>query len=286
MPKEIRAQSAMEYLMTYGWAILIIAVVLGALFELGVFSGTFFMPHVPPGSCHIFRPYGPGTVGSINLEGECQGALPQYVAEFNGRTSSVIAHSDLPNVPAGVTIAEWIYPSNTPSAEELPFTDEWGQQIAWNVNGIFSGTTNAANWISSAEYAPSTWYFVVITGTSGGDILYVNGKEVASGSGSPGSDSNSIYIGSTGEANGGGGCCNYAFQGYIANVQVYNNSLSANDVYALYSEGIGGAPIGLGNLVGWWPLNGNANDYSGNNNYGTASNVIYTTNWESGYTQP
>ena len=35
-----RAQSAMEYLMTYGWAILIIAVVLGALFSLGVFSGS------------------------------------------------------------------------------------------------------------------------------------------------------------------------------------------------------------------------------------------------------
>jgi hypothetical protein len=34
----MRAQSAMEYLMTYGWAILIIAVVLGALFSLGVFS--------------------------------------------------------------------------------------------------------------------------------------------------------------------------------------------------------------------------------------------------------
>jgi len=33
-----KAQSAMEYLMTYGWAILIIAVVLGALFQLGVFS--------------------------------------------------------------------------------------------------------------------------------------------------------------------------------------------------------------------------------------------------------
>jgi hypothetical protein len=32
------AQSAMEYLMTYGWAILIIAVVLGALFQLGIFG--------------------------------------------------------------------------------------------------------------------------------------------------------------------------------------------------------------------------------------------------------
>lgn len=35
-----RAQSAMEYLMTYGWAILVIAVVLGALFLLGVFNGS------------------------------------------------------------------------------------------------------------------------------------------------------------------------------------------------------------------------------------------------------
>ncbi len=35
-----RLQSAMEYLMTYGWSILIIAVVLGALFGLGVFNGT------------------------------------------------------------------------------------------------------------------------------------------------------------------------------------------------------------------------------------------------------
>ncbi len=35
----LKAQSAMEYLMTYGWAILIISVVLGALFSIGVFSG-------------------------------------------------------------------------------------------------------------------------------------------------------------------------------------------------------------------------------------------------------
>ncbi len=35
---QLKAQSAMEYLMTYGWAILIIAVVLASLFSLGVFN--------------------------------------------------------------------------------------------------------------------------------------------------------------------------------------------------------------------------------------------------------
>ncbi len=39
-----RLQSAMEYLMTYGWAILIIALVLGILWYLGVFS-----PQIPSG---------------------------------------------------------------------------------------------------------------------------------------------------------------------------------------------------------------------------------------------
>jgi len=33
-----KAQTAMEYLMTYGWAILIIIVVVAALYSLGVFS--------------------------------------------------------------------------------------------------------------------------------------------------------------------------------------------------------------------------------------------------------
>ena len=42
--KPRKAQSAMEYLMTYGWAILIIAVVLGALFELGVFGSASSLP--------------------------------------------------------------------------------------------------------------------------------------------------------------------------------------------------------------------------------------------------
>ena len=42
--RKSRAQSAMEYLMTYGWAILIIAVVLGALFSLHVFSSASLLP--------------------------------------------------------------------------------------------------------------------------------------------------------------------------------------------------------------------------------------------------
>ena len=38
LKRKVKAQSAMEYLMTYGWAILIISVVLAALWSIGVFS--------------------------------------------------------------------------------------------------------------------------------------------------------------------------------------------------------------------------------------------------------
>ena len=77
------------------------------------------------------------------------------------------------------------------------------------------------------------------------------------------------------------------FNGSIANVQIYNTSLSSNELAALYQEGIGGAPINIQNLVGWWPLNGNAQDYSGNNNNGQISGgVSFNSSWQSGYTPP
>ena len=81
-------------------------------------------------------------------------------------------------------------------------------------------------------------------------------------------------------------CDGSVFVGDISNVQIYNASLDQNSITALYQEGIGGAPIDLQNLVGWWPLNGNANDYSGNGNNGVPTNVVYTSSWISSYNPP
>jgi len=63
--------------------------------------------------------------------------------------------------------------------------------------------------------------------------------------------------------------CGGAFNGLIANVQIYNTALTPQEIQYLYQEGLGGAPVRLQNLVAWWPLNGDAKDYSGNNNHGT-----------------
>ena len=49
----LKSQSAMEYLLTYGWAILIIVAVLVSMFSLGVFNAT--EPTAQPGACHVYK---------------------------------------------------------------------------------------------------------------------------------------------------------------------------------------------------------------------------------------
>ncbi|MGC9149803.1 MAG: hypothetical protein ACP5FX_01685, partial [Candidatus Micrarchaeia archaeon] len=87
--QKIKSQAAMEYLMTYGWAILIISLTLGVLYSLGVLNPKNFLPRVPPGSCFVFRPNGPGTTDMLSLQGTC-GYLPMYVASFDGVSGYVI----------------------------------------------------------------------------------------------------------------------------------------------------------------------------------------------------
>ena len=91
----MKSQSAMEYLMTYGWAILIIAVVVGALFQLGVFNSNNFAPKAQAGGCQVIRPEGAGSTQDISTMGVCTGEIPEFVAKFSGigsgSTNSVVA---------------------------------------------------------------------------------------------------------------------------------------------------------------------------------------------------
>ncbi len=286
----------MEYLMTYGWAILIIAVVLGALFQLGVFNGATFAPKAPPGACQVFRPNGPGTAFDLNIEGVCNGELPQFVGFFNG-TSSYVNSGSSSNLDLGAsggsgTISVWfqttkttreslvgrINPSDPWQGYILAISDNSGTQkmAFWSSNGI-SGYWNDA---SSIIVTNGNWHDGVVTFSGSSATFYVDGKQDGTVGIAPvGSYATTLEIG---VSNNQGDF----FSGSIANVQIYNSSLTEPEINALYDEGIGGAPIDLQNLVGWWPLNGNANDYSGNENNGVPSNVVFTSSWTSGYTTP
>jgi len=127
-------------------------------------------------------------------------------------------------------------------------------------------------YLTSSIQPASTWIYVSATVDGSGTFSgYINGvnSRTYSGLGAIGLDTNTLLM-TTGDYNG-----------TMANVQFYNASLSANEIQALYLKGIGGAPIDLQHIVGWWPLNGNANDYSGNDNNGVPSSVFFTTSWTS-----
>ncbi len=287
-----RLQSAMEYLMTYGWAILIIAVVLGALFQLGVFNAGTFAPRAPPGACQVFRPNGPGSTNFINLEGVCSGELPQYVASFaGGSTSSNITASTtgLPMGSAQRTVTFWFDMADPISSEEGWLFHYPSSTSCTNLGfgmflngGSFSVTGYCSDTAITSSLNSGTWYFAVAKydGTYMTGCIYISVSPVCV------SPAESLNTQSTGSLLINDQYATGYFSGKIANFQIYNTSLSTNEIQALYVEGIGGAPLVLQNLVGWWPLNGNANDYSGDNNNGVPSGVTYTSQWTSGYTTP
>ena len=115
------------------------------------------------------------------------------------------------------------------------------------------------------ELTPNSWNFVAIIINSTGVNFFVNNNNPVFKSATVGNVLSANFT--IGLANYDAG--NIKYNGKIANVQVYHSSLSANAINSLYLAGIGGAPIAFQNLSGWWPLNGNANDYSGNGNNGT-----------------
>jgi hypothetical protein len=124
----------------------------------------------------------------------------------------------------------------------------------------------------------NTWYFAAVTynKTAKVETLFVNGQQATNSIGKyvtfNSFDYFTTYVSGTKPAN----VPSY-FNGYIENAQIYNTSLSAQQIAQLYQKGIGGIPIYTSTLYGWWPLNGNANDFSGNNNNGIPNNVVYAS---------
>jgi hypothetical protein len=286
-----RAQSAMEYLMTYGWAILIIAIVLVALFSLGVFNAANFAPKAQPGACQVFR-----SNAQTSLVGQCNGELPEYVATlgFGGNTYGLGVPSQL-NIHdlSQITLTFWYDQQTTASCwPHVVGFGNFNTACGYNCFDVYACQNSvgfAANTITgpdtdvqSATINLNRWYFLGLTFSgslsSNNLVSYLNGNPLGSAN-----LQGTIPLSSEGVPLAIGYCCGSG-NGLISNIQIYNTSLSANEIQALYQEGIGGAPIYLQNLVAWYPLNGNE-DYSGNNN-APINGITFISSWESGYTPP
>ncbi len=275
----VKSQSAMEYLMTYGWAILIIAVVLSVLFQLGVFSSGNFQPHAQPGACQVSR-----TAAGVSLEGQCNGMLPQYTLYLPGtsQTDNVLVPLASSVTLNSFTLSFWFNMKTLPTTNYMNLItgssqNQFPQEFLDGSDNFWAGFPSRNIEIFSPS--TNTWYNIMSVDADGSCVSYLNG----------------VPTGGTWNCQPANGAASFVvfgvqsaqmYNGYLSNVQIYNTSLSSSEVNALYLEGIGGAPIRPQNIVGWWPLNGNANDYSGNGNNGQLNGVTFSSSWENGYTAP
>ncbi len=297
--KREESQSATEFLTTYGWSILIIASVIVILYSTGAFSNSQLRAN--PGMCRVARPYGLYTESESNLVGICTGELPETVASFNPNIGSCTGNGagscsypsyiELMPFERGVlqnsfTITAWIYwygPDNTHCQgifDSLPSPSSGFGLFGYGGNNGACGTLwingSYVKWPGSFNnFSENSWQFIVAEYNYSTGIATVYNNTNVFSTGNQGSRtigaSNASTIGAVVWPSGK----IYPFNGLIANVQLYNTSLSVKDMDALYKEGVGGQPVDINNLLGWWPLNTNAYDYSGNYNNGTVYNVSF-----------
>ena len=223
--------------------------------------------------------------GTVQGAGGSQGK----VASLSGSTyanSSYIGSA----IGSQVTLVAWINPYTGNGGP-----DRSGQVIWYGPTPVscqrvaslgFDGstdTTYVSLWCGGdGEYTGAvpasinSWSFIAATINGTGVNLYVNNQN-SSGtviSGLLSVPSGSVaWIGTNNPNNPG-----YSpFIGKIADIQIYNGVLSKTQILSLYAEGFGGGPLASANLIGWWPLNGNVNDYSGNAYNGVSTGVQWAS---------
>ncbi len=208
------------------------------------------------------------------------GFMNRYVASFPGQYRANITSRLIYKNTTPTTITAWIDPTSFTVADGGSNIVAYGGLFALYSNHLVYYTCGIGN-TKAGTINANQWTFVAATISASPNptvTLYINGNMVSTykytgnTASSTGAGVDNLTIGGTGYP----ACNDMNFTGSMANVNVYNTTLSAMQINQLYQDGLNGVPISNSRLVGWWPLNGNANDYSGNNNNGIPTNVIYT----------
>ncbi len=218
-------------------------------------------------------------LGGAPLEIGQKGA---QTAAFSGPGSNVtIPSAPQINASGEITLAVWFRLANTTANSVLVSktssvagfddfnlsVDDQNLQATLTTSG---GTATTP--LGTLVVNNDTWYFAAVTyGGAGTMMLYLNGTPEPSTAVPAGLLSNSINPIKLGFSE----AVPSSLNGSLADVQIYNRSLSAPQVAELYRRGVYGMPLSSNGLVGWWPLNGNAKDYSGFADNGTTANISW-----------
>ena len=221
--------------------------------------------------------------GNSNIAITLNGSSVQSAAQFSGQDSYISA--GLISNTGPFTVSFWINPAAYPSSYSriLSLDNFVSPSAGWTILGTSSGTTiYAAMFTSSgsefdtgyANITLNTWQNYVISYDGVSPIIYRNGVSYGStGSGTYNAVTNLPIIIGGGDSNNPSSFLN----GQMANVQLYSTALSATQASQLYQEGLNGAPIYTSSLIGWWPLQGDSNNYAGMFSAGYPTNVIFNS---------
>lgn len=212
--------------------------------------------------------------------------------KFNGASSYASTSLAPSTVGTPITIAGWVDPQNNPLNYQGYFGWRYTDSAAGSGDFYIlqlagtnllemrfqnsAGTAYSYESGQNVQVVPNTWNFVALTYNGSYIKAYVNGVPFApiAATGSFGSGTASPFtIGAQDEL---GSIVNF-FQGSESNIQVYNSALSTSQMSRLYQEGISGFPIANAKIAGWWPLNGDTNDYSSSMNNAVPTNVVYNS---------
>jgi hypothetical protein len=235
----------------------------------------------------LYSIYGSGNIG-IFINGSYAPAL--HVAKFNGVDSYIsvparpILSPEAGSVGA-IGLCGW-YRINTltgyhgllfkgtqsPSSGNTPeFAVDNATARGFTVYGA-SGSVAASYGITLTSNSVGSWNFFCFSYNSTSASYYLNGTQYTSNNVNiavtPGVGSGSLVIGA-----GTSGYSNVS----VTNLQLYNSILLSPKVGAIYYEGPFGEPVNKSGLVGWWPLLGDGNDYSGSSLVGYPSNMMYNS---------
>ncbi len=183
-------------------------------------------------------------------------------AAFNGNTEVTAANSPQLNSPH-TSVSFWVKPNSLPGNGEVFLLSFGGWQERWKISLPGHGkpvwTTNHTNGISDMDSGDGNalpldaWTHVVMVHDGAKNIIYFNGNPVAEKDVVGDLDNTSFPLGIGYNPIDGGNW----FDGYLDEVQVYNQALSAADVAALHAEQAQ-APAGGDDEAPCAPLNLNA----------------------------
>tara|TARA_Y100001970_G_scaffold82189_1_gene104073 strand:+ start:2282 stop:3601 length:1320 start_codon:yes stop_codon:yes gene_type:complete len=207
----------------------------------------------------------------------CLIAGQNYALYFDGSNDYVsIPGLTAPGGSNSHTLSAWMKRSTTNRNETIA---GWGNDatnqlfdVRINNNKISWHHYGSGELAGSTTLSANTWYHIVASYDGTTQKLYVNGSLDGSQNRSLNTGTGNVKIGRQPDWNG------QYFYGFIDEVAIWDEALTASEVSSIYASGVGmavssnsGNYTSSSNLIGYWQFQQNLNDTSSGSNNGTFS---------------